>query len=55
MVDCDLNPWDAAVTRVLAHEAGGVCWLREREAGQKLDLIFGGEAIVESIGKSIRL
>ncbi len=54
MVDCDLNPWDAAVTRVLAHEAGGACWVRERESGQKLDLIFGSESIVESIGKSIQ-
>jgi fructose-1,6-bisphosphatase/inositol monophosphatase family enzyme len=50
MVDCDLNPWDAAVTRVLAHEAGGVCWVREREQGRKLDLLFGNEAIVGSIG-----
>ena len=40
MVDCDLNPWDAAVTRVLAHEAGGVCWVRERAGGEKLDLLF---------------
>ena len=55
MVDCDLNPWDAAVTRVLAHEAGGVCWVRERESGQKFDLIFGSESIVESIGKSIQI
>ena len=51
MVDCDLNPWDAAVTRVLAREAGGVCWVREREGGQKLDLVFGNEAIVQAIGK----
>ena len=54
MVDCDLNPWDAAVIRVLAHEAGGACWVRERESGQKFDLIFGSESIVESIGKSIQ-
>lgn len=51
MVDCDLNPWDAAVTRVLAAEAGGTCWVREREAGRKLDLVFGSPSIVESIGE----
>jgi fructose-1,6-bisphosphatase/inositol monophosphatase family enzyme len=45
MVDCDLNPWDAAATRVLSIEAGGLCWVREREAGQRLDLVFGNEAI----------
>jgi fructose-1,6-bisphosphatase/inositol monophosphatase family enzyme len=54
MVDCDLNPWDAAVTRVLAHEAGGVCWVRERKAGRKLDLVFGGASIVASIGELMR-
>ena len=53
MVDCDLNPWDAAVTRVLAAEAGGVCWVRERESGRKLDLIFGGAAYVQAIGKLV--
>ena len=51
MVDCDLNPWDAAATRILALEAGGVCWMREREAGQKLDLVFGNPAIVAEIGR----
>ena len=51
MIDCDLNPWDAAATRVLAQEAGGVCWVRERLSGEKLDLIFGGPKIVESIGR----
>ncbi len=51
MVDCDLNPWDAAVTRALAPEAGLPCWLREREAGQKLDLVFGRPPILEAIGR----
>lgn len=51
MVDCDLNPWDAAATRVLAVEAGGVCWMREREGGRKLDLVFGNPAIVGAIGE----
>ena len=50
MVDCDLNPWDAAATRVLAREAGGICWIRERESGQKLDLVFGNSAIVAELG-----
>ncbi len=49
MLDCDLNPWDAAVTRVLAAEAGGVCWVRERDAGRKLDLLFGAEPTVDAI------
>lgn len=53
MVDCDLNPWDAAATRVLAGEAGGVCWMREREGGSKLDLVFGNPAIVDEIGRLV--
>jgi fructose-1,6-bisphosphatase/inositol monophosphatase family enzyme len=51
MVDCDLNPWDAAVTRVLATEAGGTCWVRERDDGSKLDLVFGSPPVVQAIGK----
>ena len=51
MVDCDLNPWDAAVTQVLATEAGGACWAREREGGDKIDLIFGNAEIVQAIGE----
>lgn len=51
MVDCDLNPWDAAATRVLTREAGGVCWMREREGGSKLDLVFGNPSIVGEIGR----
>lgn len=51
MVDCDLNPWDAAATQLLALEAGGECWVRERENGQKIDLIFGHAATVQAIGK----
>jgi histidinol phosphatase-like enzyme (inositol monophosphatase family) len=53
MVDCDLNPWDAAATRVLAVEAGGVCWMREREGGAKLDLVFGNRSIVGEIGRLV--
>ena len=51
MVDCDLNPWDAAATRVLAEEAGGVCWVRARDGGAKLDLIFGNPTIVGALGE----
>ena len=54
MIDCDLNPWDAAVTRVLAAEAGGVCWVREREEGRKLDLLFGAAPTVAAIGRLVR-
>ena len=49
MVDCDLNPWDAAVTRVLAAEAGGECWVRSRAGGAKLDLAFGAPSTVRAI------
>jgi len=49
MVDCDLNPWDAAATRLLAREAGGVCGLREREGGRKLDLVFGNAQVVAAL------
>jgi len=50
MVDCDLNPWDAAVTRVLAREAGGVCWMREHPDRGKVDLVFGNEPLVHQLG-----
>ncbi len=48
MVDCDLNPWDAAATEVLVAEAGGRCFRRDREKG-KIDLIFGAPALVEQV------
>ena len=48
MVDCDLNPWDAAATQLLAIEAGGACETRIG-ARNKLDLIFGSPALVEQI------
>ena len=54
MVDCDLNPWDAAVTRVLTAEAGGVCWQRQREQGQKIDLLFGNPDTVGRISAFIK-
>ena len=50
MVDCDLNPWDAAVARVLAREAGGVCWMREHPGRGKVDLVFGNEPLVQRLG-----
>ncbi len=48
MVDCDLNPWDAAATQLLAVEAGGAC-VTLRGARNKADLIFGSPALVEQI------
>ena len=48
MVDCDLNPWDAAATRLLCEGAGGAGVLRER-AANKLDLIFGSPPLVEQL------
>jgi histidinol phosphatase-like enzyme (inositol monophosphatase family) len=48
MVDMDLNPWDAAATRILIKEAGGSCVTRARP-GDKLDLIFGSPALVEAL------
>jgi histidinol phosphatase-like enzyme (inositol monophosphatase family) len=48
MVDCDLNPWDAAATQLLAIEAGGACVTRRRANG-KIDLVFGSPALVEQL------
>jgi histidinol-phosphatase len=48
MVDCDLNPWDAAATQLLVVEAGGACETRIGARG-KLDLVFGSPALVEQI------
>ena len=48
MVDCDLNPWDAAATQLMAVEAGGACVTRIGARG-RLDLIFGSPALVEQI------
>jgi histidinol phosphatase-like enzyme (inositol monophosphatase family) len=48
MVDCDLNPWDAAATQLLAVEAGGAC-VTLRGARNKLDLIFGSPRLVEQV------
>ena len=48
MVDCDLNPWDAAATQILAVEAGGAC-VSLTSARDKLDLIFGNPALVERV------
>jgi myo-inositol-1(or 4)-monophosphatase len=51
MVDCDLNPWDAAATELLVAEAGGACVIRRRSKDQKpkLDLVFGSPALVEQL------
>jgi fructose-1,6-bisphosphatase/inositol monophosphatase family enzyme len=50
MVDCDLNPWDAAATQILAVEAGGAC-VSLTSARNKLDLIFGNPALVERVAE----
>ncbi len=51
MVDCDLNPWDAAATEILVTEAGGACVRRDREKDgkTKIDLVFGSSALVEQV------
>lgn len=46
MVDLQLEPWDAAATRLLVSEAGGRCEVFSVEDG-KLGLVFGAPAIVE--------
>jgi len=48
MVDCSLNPWDAAATQLLAVEAGGAC-MSFKSTDEKLDLIFGNPVLVEQI------
>jgi myo-inositol-1(or 4)-monophosphatase len=48
MIDCDLSPWDAAATQILAVEAGGACVTR-RGSTAKVDLIFGSPALVEQL------
>lgn len=48
MIDCDLNPWDAAATEILVREAGGACMRRDREGG-KIDLVFGSPALVDQV------
>jgi myo-inositol-1(or 4)-monophosphatase len=48
MVDLDLNPWDAAATRVLAPEAGGACLVTPPAAG-KIGLVFGSPPLVEQL------
>ncbi len=48
MVDLGLQLWDAAPTRVLAAEAGGVCHVQTQADG-KLDLVFGSPALVEQL------
>lgn len=48
MVDCDLNPWDAAATQLLVVEAGGACETLTGARG-KIDLVFGSPALVEQL------
>ena len=51
MIDCGLAPWDAAAVRILTLEAGGTCWVREREDGKQLDIVIGNAGILEEIGR----
>jgi len=48
MVDLDLNPWDAAPTRVLVAEAGGACHVVD-ETEDKLGLVFGSPPLCEAL------
>jgi histidinol phosphatase-like enzyme (inositol monophosphatase family) len=48
MVDCDLNPWDAAATQVLVPEAGGVCHTTAQDGG-KVRLVFGSPSLVDQL------
>jgi histidinol-phosphatase len=48
MVDFDLNPWDAAATRVLVPEAGGACAVLP-QPNAKLGLVFGSPPLVERL------
>ena len=52
MVDCELNPWDAAATQLLAVEAGGACETFTRARG-KIDLVFGSPALVEDLEQDL--
>ena len=49
MVDCGLSPWDAAAVRILMLEAGGSCWVRERDGGNQLDIVIGNESILQEL------
>lgn len=48
MVDCDLNPWDAAATQVLVPEAGGRCHSTTQSNGQTR-LVFGSPPLVDRL------
>ena len=48
MVDCDLNPWDAAATQLLVPEAGGACHTTDHGNG-KVRLVFGSPALCDQL------
>jgi fructose-1,6-bisphosphatase/inositol monophosphatase family enzyme len=48
MVDCDLNPWDAAATQVLVPEAGGVCH-STRQPNGKTRLVLGSAPLCDQL------
>lgn len=48
MVDCDLNPWDAAASQLLVPEAGGACHTTVQQDG-KLRLVLGSPPLCEQL------
>ncbi|MEM7410609.1 MAG: inositol monophosphatase family protein [Myxococcota bacterium] len=48
MVDLDLNPWDAAPSRLLVPEAGGRCEVLPGQPG-KCGLVIGSPGLVEQL------
>lgn len=48
MIDCDLNPWDAAATQLLVPEAGGVCHSTLQSNG-RTRLVFGSPPLVDQL------
>ena len=49
MVDCDLNLWDAAATRLLVPEAGGRCVTLPAKEGEKVCLVIGSPPLVDQL------
>jgi len=49
MVDCDLNPWDAAAAQILVPEAGGRCVTLPARDGAKVCLVIGNPSLVEQL------
>ncbi len=54
MIDPALNLWDAAATRVLVEEAGGMVVTRPSRAADKIDTVFGAPKLVEQLVTRLR-